>query len=124
MTEKPRETQAESHVVELKEKVNNSSLMKHQSSRLLQRRDGGERRPLIIASPARLKSPSAGGLGYFLSYHSLVFSRHSRTNRWASATCEPVITFSLSPFAHWITSGEYSSGSLAVAKLNHLWAWT
>ena len=29
MTEKPRETQAESHVVELKEKVNNSSLMKH-----------------------------------------------------------------------------------------------
>ena len=30
MTEKPRETQAESHVVELKEKVNNSSLMKHQ----------------------------------------------------------------------------------------------
>ena len=32
MTEKPRETQAESHVVELKEKVNNSSLMKHQNS--------------------------------------------------------------------------------------------
>ena len=31
MTEKPRETQAESHVVELKEKVNNSSLMKHRS---------------------------------------------------------------------------------------------
>ena len=31
MTEKPRETQAESHVVELKEKVNNSSLMKHQA---------------------------------------------------------------------------------------------
>ena len=30
MTEKPRETQAELHVVELKEKVNNSSLMKHQ----------------------------------------------------------------------------------------------
>ena len=30
MTEKPRETQAESHVVELKEEVNNSSLMKHQ----------------------------------------------------------------------------------------------
>ena len=29
MTEKPRETQAESHVVEFKEKVNNSSLMKH-----------------------------------------------------------------------------------------------
>ena len=29
MTEKPRETQAELHVVELKEKVNNSSLMKH-----------------------------------------------------------------------------------------------
>ena len=29
MTEKPRETQAESYVVELKEKVNNSSLMKH-----------------------------------------------------------------------------------------------
>ena len=29
MTEKPRETQAESHVVELKEKVTNSSLMKH-----------------------------------------------------------------------------------------------
>ena len=28
MTEKPRETQAELHVVELKEKVNNSSLMK------------------------------------------------------------------------------------------------
>ena len=35
MTEKPRETQAESHVVELKEKVNNSSLMKHQNSRVL-----------------------------------------------------------------------------------------
>ena len=34
MTEKPRETQAESHVVELKEKVNNSSLMKHQKSGL------------------------------------------------------------------------------------------
>ena len=32
MTEKPRETQAESHVVELKEKVNNSSLMKHHAS--------------------------------------------------------------------------------------------
>ena len=32
MTEKPRETQAESHVVELKEKVNNSSLMKHQAA--------------------------------------------------------------------------------------------
>ena len=32
MTEKPRETQAELHVVELKEKVNNSSLMKHQRS--------------------------------------------------------------------------------------------
>ena len=32
MTEKPRETQAESHVVELKEKVNNSSLMKHHGS--------------------------------------------------------------------------------------------
>ena len=32
MTEKPRETQAESHVVELKEKVNNSSLMKHRVS--------------------------------------------------------------------------------------------
>ena len=32
MTEKPRETQAESHVVELKEKVNNSSLMKHRNS--------------------------------------------------------------------------------------------
>ena len=31
MTEKPRETQEESHVVELKEKVNNSSLMKHQA---------------------------------------------------------------------------------------------
>ena len=31
MTEKPRETQAESHVVELKEKVNNSSLMKHRA---------------------------------------------------------------------------------------------
>ena len=31
MTEKPRETQAESHVVELKEKVNNSSLMKHRT---------------------------------------------------------------------------------------------
>ena len=29
MTEKPRETQAESHVVEFTEKVNNSSLMKH-----------------------------------------------------------------------------------------------
>ena len=29
MAEKPRETQAELHVVELKEKVNNSSLMKH-----------------------------------------------------------------------------------------------
>ena len=29
MTGKPRETQAELHVVELKEKVNNSSLMKH-----------------------------------------------------------------------------------------------
>ena len=35
MTEKPRETQAESHVVELKEKVNNSSLMKHRSVGLL-----------------------------------------------------------------------------------------
>ena len=36
MTEKPRETQAELHVVELKEKVNNSSLMKHPlSPRLL-----------------------------------------------------------------------------------------
>ena len=34
MTEKPRETQAESHVVELKEKVNNSSLMKHRHSGL------------------------------------------------------------------------------------------
>ena len=34
MTEKPRETQAESHVVELKEKVNNSSLMKHRSTLL------------------------------------------------------------------------------------------
>ena len=33
MTEKPRETQAESHVVELKEKVNNSSLMKHRALR-------------------------------------------------------------------------------------------
>ena len=33
MTGKPRETQAELHVVELKEKVNNSSLMKHPSSR-------------------------------------------------------------------------------------------
>ena len=33
MTENPRETQAESHVVELKEKVNNSSLMKHRSNR-------------------------------------------------------------------------------------------
>ena len=33
MTEKPRETQAESHVVELKEKVNNSSLMKHRNSK-------------------------------------------------------------------------------------------
>ena len=32
MTEKPRETQAESHVVELKEKVNNSSLMKHRGA--------------------------------------------------------------------------------------------
>ena len=32
MTEKPRETQAELHVVELKEKVNNSSLMKHPNS--------------------------------------------------------------------------------------------
>ena len=32
MTEKPRETQAESHVVELKEKVNNSSLMKHRQT--------------------------------------------------------------------------------------------
>ena len=32
MTEKPRETQAESHVVELKEKVNNSSLMKHREA--------------------------------------------------------------------------------------------
>ena len=31
MTEKPRETQAELHVVELKEKVNNSSQMKHRS---------------------------------------------------------------------------------------------
>ena len=31
MTEKPRETQAELHVVELKEKVNNSSLMKHRN---------------------------------------------------------------------------------------------
>ena len=35
MTEKPRETQAESHVVELKEKVNNSSLMKHRVDRRL-----------------------------------------------------------------------------------------
>ena len=35
MTEKPRETQAESHVVELKEKVNNSSLMKHRFSTLI-----------------------------------------------------------------------------------------
>ena len=34
MTEKPRETQAELHVVELKEKVNNSSLMKHQNAAL------------------------------------------------------------------------------------------
>ena len=33
MTEKPRETQAELHVVELKEKVNNSSLMKHRKLR-------------------------------------------------------------------------------------------
>ena len=32
MTEKPRETQAELHVVELKEQVNNSSLMKHPRS--------------------------------------------------------------------------------------------
>ena len=31
MTEKPRETQAKLHVVELKEKVNNSSLMKHRT---------------------------------------------------------------------------------------------
>ena len=38
MTEKPRETQAESHVVELKEKVNNSSLMKHP-------KPGSSRRP-------------------------------------------------------------------------------
>ena len=35
MTEKPRETQAESHVVELKEKVNNSSLMKHLRSAVI-----------------------------------------------------------------------------------------
>ena len=34
-----------------------------------------------------------------LSYHSLVFSRHSRANRFASATCEPAITFSLSFFS-------------------------
>ena len=34
MTEKPRETQAELHVVELKEKVNNSSLMKHYNFKL------------------------------------------------------------------------------------------
>ena len=33
MTEKPRKTQAESYVVELKEKVNNSSLMKHPKSK-------------------------------------------------------------------------------------------
>ena len=38
MTEKPRETQAESHVVELKEKVNNSSLMKHPFVSLSHRR--------------------------------------------------------------------------------------
>ena len=39
MTEKPLETQAESHVVELKEKVNNSFLMKHRKVlRLLRKR--------------------------------------------------------------------------------------
>ena len=45
MTEKPRETQAESHVVELKEKVNNSSLMKHPESALQRRRSPQENDP-------------------------------------------------------------------------------
>ena len=40
MTEKPRETQAESHVVELKEKVNNSSLMKHPISLFYREKTG------------------------------------------------------------------------------------
>ena len=50
MTEKPRETQAELHVVELKEKVNNSSLMKHQRSGALD-----YRARLVPMAPARLQ---------------------------------------------------------------------
>ena len=56
MTEKPRETQAESHVVELKEKVNNSSLMKHRLLRILALIDEYTRECLALRVARRLNS--------------------------------------------------------------------
>ena len=51
MTEKPRETQAELHVVELKEKVNNSSLMKHPESHYRSLASVGDMDVLIDSTP-------------------------------------------------------------------------
>ena len=62
---------------------------------------------------------SGSGRGLFVSF---VNAEVVTCYCCASATCEPVIIFSLSFFARWITSGEYSPAVLAVAKLNHLWA--
>ncbi len=64
MTEKPRETQAESHVVELKEKVNNSSLMKHQNSHQPVRRRERKQQ--------RFKSP--GSAQRFLNIQAAVYN--------------------------------------------------
>ena len=77
MTEKPRETQAESHVVELKEKVNNSSLMKHREP-IFSKRMGWwliER----IASRTAVRSAA----------HSLMVEL---TNTWRRSTVSEVTT--------------------------------
>ena len=59
MTEKPRETQAESHVVELKEKVNNSSLMKHRPLRLRYRMTLEDKARFLDACPHLLDDVQA-----------------------------------------------------------------
>ena len=73
MTEKPRETQAESHVVELKEKVNNSSLMKHPRS-VLQLNETDYAWNLQV-EPEILASLAAGGGGTVVSAFATLVER-------------------------------------------------
>ena len=87
MTEKPRETQAESYVVELKEKVNNSSLMKHPmfvggsaSRYITTRQDPTQKRVRVLCLPPRERDGIVGKSHGWIHANEVMSARILETN--------------------------------------------